>query len=85
MESNTFNVAKRADETQTNNTPVDILIHSFRHRLADPDGLCSKYVIDAIVKAGLLEDDSTKFVKEVRFKQTKIPKGEEEYTEVEII
>jgi Holliday junction resolvase RusA-like endonuclease len=66
------------------NTPVHILIHSFRHRLVDPDNICAKGVIDAIVRAGLLADDTTEQISEVRYKQTKIGTKEKEKTEVTI-
>jgi len=52
-------------------TPVHIRIHSVRKRLCDADGISAKAAIDGIVKAGLLQDDSTKFVKEVRYSQEK--------------
>ena len=66
------------------NTQVCILVHSYRHRLADPDGISAKAAIDGIVKAGILFDDQTKQIKEVRFKQTKIPTKEEEKTVITI-
>jgi len=80
MESYSCNEAPRPYENEAFNTPVIITVHSFRYRLADPDGLCAKYHIDAIVKAGLLVDDTTKEIQEVRFRQTKISKPEEERT-----
>ena len=63
-------------------TPVCIVIHSYRRRLADPDGISAKAAIDGIVKARILTDDTTKQIKEVRFKQTKIKAPEEEKTEI---
>ena len=47
---------------------------------ADPDGISAKWAIDAIVKAGVLKDDSPKEVKEVRFSQEKIGTEFEEDT-----
>jgi len=44
-------------------------IHSKRNRLADQDGVSIKAVLDGMVKAGILVDDSAKFVKEVSFTQ----------------
>ena len=61
-----------------------IHIHSIRKRLADPDGISAKAVIDGIVKAGILEDDSAKHVKEVVYSQEKVAKGGEEKTVVTI-
>ena len=64
------------------NTPVCITVHSYRHRLADPDGISAKAAIDALVKAGILTDDSAKEIKEVRFRQTKIRLSEDEKTQI---
>lgn len=64
-------------------TPVYLLCTSYRKRLADTDGISYKAFIDGIVKAGILEDDSAKFVKEIRYKQFKTT-GEEK-TVIEII
>jgi len=58
------------------NSLVCITIHSYRKRLADPDGISAKAAIDGLVKAGILANDTTKQIEEVRFKQTKT-KGEE--------
>jgi len=55
-------------------SPVNMHIHSRRYRLADPDGLSAKAVIDGLVLGGLLEDDSPEFVKKVTFSQEKIKK-----------
>lgn len=60
-------------------------IHSQRYRLTDADGVCGKYVIDALIHAGLLRDDSPKEVEEVTYSQEKIPKTEKEQTIVKII
>lgn len=58
-----------AEKVQRFTSPVCITIHSIRKRLADIDGISGKAVIDGLVKAGVLEDDSPKFVKEVRHTQ----------------
>lgn len=52
-------------------TPVRITIHSVRKQLADPDGISGKAAIDGLVKAGILGDDTSEEVKEVRFTQEK--------------
>lgn len=52
------------------NSRVRITIHSYRKRLADPDGISGKAAIDGCVKAGLLGDDSPKEVAEVRHRQS---------------
>ena len=46
-------------------------IHSYRKRLTDPDGVSAKAVIDGIVKAGLLPDDSTEYIAQVSYGQEK--------------
>ena len=53
-------------------SPVNISIHSYRYRLADPDGISSKAVIDSLVKGGVLANDTAKEVKEVRYSQTQV-------------
>jgi hypothetical protein len=54
---------------------------SRRHRLADPGGCSSKYVVDAIVSTGVLEDDSAKFIAEPVLEwQEKIPTTQPEET-----
>ena len=67
------------------NRPVSIVVYSYRHRLADSDGLCGKYVVDAIISTkSILPDDSPEYVESVTHKQVKIGKGEQEKTVVEI-
>ena len=60
-------------------TPVRVRVHSKRKRLCDSDGICAKFAVDAIVRAGILPDDSPEFVHAVTFSQEKCP------TEVTII
>lgn len=48
-----------------------IHVHSYRKRLADSDGVSAKAVIDGIVKAGVLVDDSPQFVTQVSYGQEK--------------
>ena len=50
---------------------VDIHFHSIRKRLVDPDGLVGKYCIDAVVRAGILKDDTSAQVRYVTFSQEK--------------
>ncbi len=64
MESHTGNASLGKKEIKGFNRPVSIKIHSFRKRLTDSDGACSKYVLDAIVSAGILIDDSPEYVPE---------------------
>jgi hypothetical protein len=57
-------------------TPCRIHIHSKRKGQVDADGISAKAVIDGAVHAGILSDDSPKFVKEVTFSQEKSKKEE---------
>jgi len=82
MESLTCNAPLGEEKMQRYDTPVCIIVNSYRKRLCDPDGISAKAVIDGIVKAGILSDDTTKQISEVRFKQTKIKSKEEEKTEI---
>lgn len=61
---------------------VDIRFHCKRKRLIDIDNISVKAVIDGIVLAGLLRDDSPEFVRSVTVSQEKCKPGEEEETEV---
>lgn len=60
---------------------ASIRVHSKRNRLADPDGISAKAVIDGLVLGGILRDDNAKFVKEVSFTQ-EISKVEETIIDV---
>ena len=51
--------------------PVNILIESHVKRLRDPDGNFCKYIVDSIVDIGLLQDDSPKYIQEIRYRQVK--------------
>jgi hypothetical protein len=57
-----------------------IHLHSRRYRLADPRGLCDKYVIDAIVASGVLRDDSSKYISDITETQEVIKKSAQEET-----
>ena len=65
-------------------SPVSIHLHSKRKRLVDADSVSAKAVIDGIVHAGLLQDDSPQFVAEVSYSQEKTAKDESEETIVTI-
>ena len=71
MEPDTCNAPLGAQEVEGRDTRACIHVHSVRKRLADPDGISAKAVIDGIVKAGLLENDTTKDIKEITFSQEK--------------
>lgn len=63
---------------------VSITITSYRSRLADPDGVSAKAAIDALVMCGVLRDDSSKEVEEVRHRQVKVKNKSEEKTVIVI-
>lgn len=71
--------AKQADKPHQR---FSIHVHSVRKRLADADGISAKAAIDGLVLAGLLPDDSPKYVKAVTYSQEK---GSPEKTIMEII
>ena len=64
--------------------PCRIHIHSKRHRLTDPDGVCAKYVIDGLIHCGLLPDDSPHWIQSITFSQEKIASTQDEATVVTI-
>jgi len=61
-------------------TPVNLLVISYRLRLADPDGVSAKAAIDGCVHRGILRDDNAKWIKEVRYQQVKVKNSSEEKT-----
>ena len=70
----------------TNDTPafdslVSIRVISYRKLKHDPDGVSAKAVLDGIVRAGILADDSTEQIKSITFESIK---SKEEKTIIEI-
>ena len=84
MEQTTRNEQMGAQKIKRLDTPCRLHIRSYRHRLADADGISAKAAIDGLVHAGVLSDDSTKEVTEVSYSQEKIPKAEQEKTIITI-
>lgn len=66
-------------------SPVSIRIDSYRIRLADVDGVSGKAVLDALVLAKIIADDTTKEVKEVLYSQTKVKNKTEEKVVVTVV
>lgn len=66
-------------------SPVSIRIDSYRIRLADVDGVSGKAVLDALVLAKVIADDTTKEVKEVLYSQTKVKNKTEEKVVVTVV
>lgn len=83
-QSSVGNGSERTNAAQAFNSPVSIHFHSRRHRLTDPDGAFTKWMLDAIVEAGILRDDSAKEIQSITHSQEKIPKTEEEQTVITI-
>ena len=80
MESITGHGADAKSASNEDDKRVSISVHSRRKRLCDTDGISAKAVIDGIVAKEILEDDSAKFVKEVKYTQEKVGSIEEEET-----
>lgn len=66
-------------------TPVRITVVSYRVTLADADGISAKAAIDGLVLARIIVDDSPEYLEEVRHRQVKVEKVEEEQTVLEIV
>lgn len=81
MEQASSNESLAEKEVKRQDPRVCIHVHSIRKRLTDADGISAKAAIDGIVHAGILKDDSPKYVKEVTYSQEK---GEPEETVITI-
>ncbi len=77
LESRACDELLGAQEVTRFDRPVDIHIHSRRKRLTDPDGCSSKYVIDGLVTAGILADDTANEIKSLTYSQEKVTGNEE--------
>ena len=81
MESHDADAPLAAKETPRFDTPVHIRVISYRKLKHDPDGVSVKAVLDGIVRAGILADDSTEQVASIQFEGRK---SKEEKTIIEI-
>lgn len=84
VEPDTGNAAFSTYSVKKMDSPVSIRVISYRKREHDPDGISAKAVIDGLVHAGILADDTTKQVKEVTFESRK-SKDERTVIEIETI
>jgi len=82
MESLVSDESVAKEGTEGLDTRVTITVRSYRKLKHDPDGVSVKAVLDGIVRCGILPDDSTQEVKEVRFKSF-IEKEEKTVIEIE--
>ena len=85
MEQDSNDAPFPAQKVKRFNRPVSIHIHSIRNRLTDPDGLCAKYVVDAIVSAGILQDDSAKEIHRISYSQEQTKQHEQTIITIEEI
>jgi hypothetical protein len=72
LECPVTNASHRKIPTEQLFTRCNIHVHSKRKRLADPDGISVKFVIDGLVKSNILRDDSCEFIEKISFSQEKI-------------
>jgi hypothetical protein len=75
------NAIKKLNKAPYIQCPVSIGIHSIRKRLADPGQLCDKWIVDCLVRACVIHEDSAEFVKEITQSQEK---GGDEITLIRI-
>ena len=85
LEQNSSHEPLAEKETKGLDSRVNITVTSYRKRIHDPDGISVKAVLDGIVRAGLLPDDSTKEVKSVKFESVICKKDEAEKTVINIV
>ena len=82
MEQDTSDAPVAEKDATGFDTLVNIHVISYRKLKHDPDGVSVKAVLDGIVRAGILADDSTEQVKSITFESRK---SKEEKTIIEII
>ena len=81
MEPGAGNGTAEADRFEVPRPPVNLRVHTVGKRGIDADGICAKWAIDGIIRAGILPDDGPEFIQE--FTQT-TRRGEEEQTIITI-
>jgi len=84
LESNLGNALSHTFTHEQFTSPVSIDVCSYRTRPVDADGVSCKAILDGLVNCGLLQDDSAKYVTEVRYSQVKVKNREEEKTVITI-
>ena len=60
-----------------------VVVKSYRTVLCDERNLCDKHFVDALVRAGVLVDDSPRWAK-IEVEQVKVESKTEERTEIEV-
>lgn len=81
VEQTIGNASFRAKEMPRFNTQVNVKVTSYRKRNTDTDGISAKAVLDGLVRAGILADDSSEQVKTITFENIK---AKEEKTVIEL-
>jgi len=81
VEPDTRNALLGKKEIEGLDTRRSIHLHSKRKRFVDPDGISGKALIDGLVHAGVLTNDTAKEIEQVTYSQEK---SKEEITIVEI-
>ena len=81
LEQDTGDAALPADRPPAFTSPVRIKVISYRTRNHDPDGVSAKALLDGLVHAGILADDSSEQIKEITFESRK---SKTEITVIEI-
>lgn len=79
LEPDSCNAPLGTKEITRLDTRCDIRVISYRKLKHDPDGVSAKAVLDGLVRAGLLADDSTEQVATVTFESRK---SKDERTEI---
>jgi len=71
MESNPCHEPVAEKEVARFNSPVRIVVTSYRKYPHDTDGCSVKAVLDGLTRSGILASDTSEFVKEITFKSVK--------------
>jgi hypothetical protein len=66
VEQNPCNEQVQPHETAAFDSPVNLEIVHYRQRQTDVDGCSAKAAIDGIVAAGILPDDSAKWIQQIK-------------------
>jgi len=85
LERTVGNEPIQAGKSPAFDSPVSIRVHSYRCRLCDVDGVSGKALLDGLVHANVIADDSTKEVVEVLFQQTKVKNKSDEKVVVTVV
>lgn len=84
MESDTSDGQVETKAIKRFDSPVGIVVTSYRVRLCDLDGISAKAIIDGIVHRGILQDDGPEWVTSLEYREVKVKSKGEEKTVVEI-